>query len=293
MRSTKSERRTRWVAAFRGAKGWLGSALAFGKGRHPDAIRNTRIRGVSFTGTMPVPRNGETPSPRETNDEPRATSHERRNTKNGFTLVELLVALSVTSIILGAVAALAFAATSANDATNESARVNTELRTATLRLTELLSRAKLIAGTPSGDTVVWAHDNGDAAGYGAGNNQINAAEVVFMEVHSNKINLVTYTPTAWTVDWFRTSTFSIWLLKTGWAEYLMSTYGNRNELVILPRAANITCSLDTLPPYTRRIEISFDLQTDGIDHTHKITAYLRSHAGHLLDAAGEIAADDD
>jgi len=221
------------------------------------------------------------------------TKHERRTTKHGFTLVELLVALSVTSIILGAVAALAFAATSANDTTNEAARVNTELRTATLRITELLAHAKLIAGTPSGDIAIWAHDKGDAAGYGAGNNRVNAAEVVFMEVHSNKINLVTYTPTAWTLDWFRTTAFSIWLLKTGWAEYLMSIYGNRNELVVLPRAANIACSLDALPPYARRIEVSFDLQADGVDRTHKITVYLRSYAGHLLDAAGEIAADDD
>ena len=46
----------------------------------------------------------------------------RRQTPGGFTLVELLVALMVTSIILSAVATLAYAMTRANDQTSDTAQ---------------------------------------------------------------------------------------------------------------------------------------------------------------------------
>ncbi len=223
----------------------------------------------------------------------RTTKYKTRTTKYGFTLVELLVALSVSSVILGAVAALAYAATSANDSSNEAARVNTQLRTATLRITELIRHCKMIAGTPGGDIVIWVDDNGDSTGIGANNDQINAAELVFMEVHSNKINLVTYTPQSWSTAWFQTTVFTVASIKSSWAEMLLSSYGIRKELVVLPSATNITCSLDTLPPYTQYFELSFDLEADGIQRTHQISAHLQGYSGHLINASGEITGDDD
>jgi|GEM_PF-584191 len=224
----------------------------------------------------------------------RSTKSERRNTKYGFTLVELLVALSVSSIILGAVAALAFAATSANDATNEAARVNTELRTATLRITELIAHAKLIAGTPAGDIVIWARDNG------ANSNKIDADELVFIETTANKVKLVTYKArNPLLCSWLRLEPIPISKIQAGFPKTAQNLLYERTDLIILPQAWNIACLLytpptsPTSPPYTRRVEISFDLEADGVRRAHKISAYLRAWAGHLLDDSGEIRERDD
>ena len=46
----------------------------------------------------------------------------------GFTLAELLVALTVSSIILAAVAALAYAVGSANDSTDDTERKQAQVR---------------------------------------------------------------------------------------------------------------------------------------------------------------------
>jgi len=43
------------VAAFRAAKGWFDPALAFGKGRHPDAIRTTKDELMSDFKPIPAP----------------------------------------------------------------------------------------------------------------------------------------------------------------------------------------------------------------------------------------------
>ena len=52
----------------------------------------------------------------------------RHNNGKGFTLVELLVALMVTSIILAAVATLAFAMGSVKDSTDDTSSKQAQLR---------------------------------------------------------------------------------------------------------------------------------------------------------------------
>ncbi|MHC4076272.1 MAG: PilW family protein [Planctomycetota bacterium] len=58
--------------------------------------------------------------------------------KKGFTLAELLIALMVTSIILAAVATLAFAMGSANDTGDDISAKQAQVRYATLRICELI-----------------------------------------------------------------------------------------------------------------------------------------------------------
>jgi len=62
----------------------------------------------------------------------------------GFTLVELLVALVVTSIILAAVATLAYALGTVNDSSNDTAVKQAQLRYATLRISDLIKYSKLV-----------------------------------------------------------------------------------------------------------------------------------------------------
>ncbi len=84
-----------------------------------------------------------------------------RNTryKKGFTLVELLVALIVSSVILAAVATLAFAMSSANDATDDTSSKQAQVRYATMRISELVRHCRLIYARSSSDLAVWRADN--------------------------------------------------------------------------------------------------------------------------------------
>ena len=62
----------------------------------------------------------------------------------GFTLVELLVALMVSSIVLSAVATLAYATSSAKEATDDMGREQAQLRQASMRLTDLIKQSNQI-----------------------------------------------------------------------------------------------------------------------------------------------------
>ena len=68
-----------------------------------------------------------------------------RNTrlKNGFTLVELLVAMMVASVIFAAVAALAYGLSTANQSTDDTCQKQAQLRYATVRIAELIKISKL------------------------------------------------------------------------------------------------------------------------------------------------------
>ena len=75
--------------------------------------------------------------------------------KNGFTLVELLVALIVTSIILTAVSTLAFALSSANKATGQMSRSQAQVRLTTLRIQEIIRNCNLVCYAGNNDIAIW------------------------------------------------------------------------------------------------------------------------------------------
>lgn len=80
---------------------------------------------------------------------------------SGFTLVELLMALIVTSIVLAAVATLANAATSAKKATDAMGREQGQLRQLTLYLTDMIRRANGVTSSSEGEFVLWHDTNCD------------------------------------------------------------------------------------------------------------------------------------
>lgn len=79
----------------------------------------------------------------------------------GFTLVELMVALLVSSVVLSAVATLAYATTSASTATDELGREQSTLRHVTVRLTDLIMRADGIITASDGGFELWHDTNTD------------------------------------------------------------------------------------------------------------------------------------
>ena len=81
----------------------------------------------------------------------------------GFTLVELLVALMVTSIVLTAVATLAYAVGRANDSSDDTAVKQAQLRYATLRISELIRHSKLVCTATANHIELWLADVNESA----------------------------------------------------------------------------------------------------------------------------------
>ncbi len=94
--------------------------------------------------------------------------------KAGFTLAELILALSVMSVILAAAATLAFAMSSAESATNKMGEKQARLRFSTMRVRELARNSCMVFTTANG-VVFWKDDvNGDG--------QINGNEITILKV---------------------------------------------------------------------------------------------------------------
>ncbi len=204
-----------------------------------------------------------------------------RNTKyeSGFTLVELLMALIVTGIILGAVATLAYAIGAANDAADDTAPKQAQVRYATIRISELIRHCRLVFDETSEGLGVWrADDNGDG--------QINADEVVYVSKGpgGDRLQFIEFldeSNPAYSV----LGTIIQALLSSGFSEVYTT---------LIPECSNVQLVTDVLPPQSRAVSIFFDLEESGVTHSYQIEATLRAWAGHLLDGSGElVSADDD
>ena len=80
---------------------------------------------------------------------------------NGFTLVELMIALMVASIVLAAVATLAGATTAADNVTNQMGREQAQLRMVSMRLTDLIRRANRVTISAVNGFQLWHDNNAD------------------------------------------------------------------------------------------------------------------------------------
>jgi prepilin-type N-terminal cleavage/methylation domain-containing protein len=197
--------------------------------------------------------------------------------KTGFTLIELLLALIVTGIILAAVTTLAFAVSVANDTVDDTSQKQSQVRYATLRISDLIRHCKLICGTPNGDLAVWKADSND-------DGQININELIFIEkgASADYLRLCEFPPSD-------TSIVSLNSIQT------LSTSGYSVTYVqLVPECENVQFSLDTTPPFTRYVSISFDVLENENNRKYQINISLSSWAGNLLDAGGNnIISDDD
>jgi prepilin-type N-terminal cleavage/methylation domain-containing protein len=212
------------------------------------------------------------------------TKYEIQNTKygKGYTLIELLVALIVSSIILAAVATLAFAMSSANDASDDTSIKQAQVRYATLRVSELVRHCKLICGTPGDDLAIWKADtNGDSL--------ININELVYIERGSSAdyLRLCEFPASA-------TSTITLSGIETLSPESYSKSSITRATLI--PQCSNVDFLVDVESPLAKSkfLSISFDLVENNSVRHYQINTTLRSWAGNLLNAAGTaIVSDDD
>jgi len=203
-----------------------------------------------------------------------------RNTKyeSGFTLAELLMALIVTGIILGAVATLAYALGAANDAADDTTWKQAQVRYATLRISELIRHCRLVFDETSEGLGVWrADDNGDG--------QINADEVVYVSKGPGGDCLQF-------IEFLDESNQAYSVLGTI-IQALLSSGFSEEYTTLIPECSNVQFVTDVSPPQSRSVSIFFDLEESGVTHSYQIKTTLRAWAGHLLDGSGELVSVDD
>ena len=210
--------------------------------------------------------------------------------ENGFTLVELLVALMVTSIILTAVATLAFALGTVNDSSNDTAVKQAQVRYATLRISELIRHCKLICGTPDNDIVIWKADDNP------NNDRIDVLELAYIERGNNRdyIRILEFsTCPGWLEIWFRILPWQRSALEEGWRKSWFISHCGETYTRLIQECSNVECLLDIAEPQTQFVSISFDLEENGVTHHYQINASLQGWAGNLLNSSGEIVYGDD
>jgi prepilin-type N-terminal cleavage/methylation domain-containing protein len=208
-----------------------------------------------------------------------------KNTRhnNGFTLLELLVALIVTSIVTTAVVTLAYALNSVNNATDDTSRKQAHVRFATVRISDLIRHCKLVCYASADELAVWTGDvNADG--------KINIGELTYIEAGAahDHLWLYTFTPSSSA----EISLGSIGALATSW----WSAYGSQDPPIhLIPECSNVTFYTDDWVslPRSRLVSITFDVVENDATCQYQINAMLRGWAGNLLDASGNIVSDDD
>jgi len=215
----------------------------------------------------------------------------RHKNRNAFTLVELLVALMVTSIVFTAVATLAYALGGVNETSSDKAEKQAQLRYATLRISELIRHSKLVCGTAEGDLAIWRADDND-------NGEINPSELVYLEPGASRdyLRLLDFPSAA---DWLGPLKLKLSDIRYGTTKsdliLLCDIFlCDERRVVLVPECSNVQF-LGDLTPQSKFVSISFELVENDIVRQYQINAALRGWAGHLLDSAGDslVTGDDD
>jgi len=204
----------------------------------------------------------------------------------GFTIIELLVGMLITSIVLSAVATLAFAMSVASTASEDTAVKQAQLRQATLRVRDLVGTCKLLCAAPGNDLVVWrADDNADR--------QINVNELVYIE-RGETCTLLRLCQFSSTDN--PPVTLGDLALAATKSQFLSTCSVTYTPLV--PQSKDVAFAFYPVPPpltHVKCLMVSFTVTENGADHRYEIVAALRAHAANLLNPAGDavVTTDDD
>jgi len=210
----------------------------------------------------------------------------------GFTLAELLVAMMITSLILGAVAAIAHAMSSANDKAEISSTSQAQVRFASHRINEMIKFSRLVFDIPGEGIAVWVNDDG-FGGFGEGDDKVNPAELTFLRFNNGNLEYIRYSPTYSSESWFEQKAFTVTEIQSGLAQTLLDSQCDKSAITIVSSASSGRFVLDTFAPFTRQVTIEFEVEENGINRSYKINTAVLGWAGYLLDSSGEIVSSDD
>ena len=206
--------------------------------------------------------------------------------KKGFTLAELLVALMVTAIVLAAVGSLAYAMSSAKDASDDTSLKQAHVRSATMRITELIRNAKLICATPTDAIVIWRADTDS-------NKKINSDELVYIQSNAarDKIQLIQYNrPAAYN------TTFTLAQIRSGAAKTSLDGACVKTTVELIPQCSGVVFRLDNaIPQKSKLASVKFTITENDAARTYEICGAVMGPAFNLLSSAANpvIVSDDD
>lgn len=201
--------------------------------------------------------------------------------KRGLTLVELLVALSVSSVILAAVATLAYALGRSSEGMDNMGRNQAQVRYATLRLTDMIRQARLVCYADTESFALWAEDDD-------GNDQINVSEIVYVDKGEagdmlRLCQLSSATNPSVALGDIGSLGSNWWTAYSASAAYT----------VLIPSCSNVQFGYDALPPAGEFVTVSFELSENGRMQPYEVCGCLRGRAENLLNAAGDALISDD
>jgi prepilin-type N-terminal cleavage/methylation domain-containing protein len=206
----------------------------------------------------------------------------RENKYKGFTLAELLMAIWVMSIIVAAVAALAFALGTANDMEDNTADVYSRIRYTTVRISELLRSSKLICANSGTSVAIWRADyNSDK--------KIEPNEIVYLESSNKCINLVSFQPSGAVVG----TAILPADITSGQARTWLAANTQVNSITLVNNCSSVFFTTDQPAPSAKQLNILFTITQKGIVREYQISDKLRCYAGYLLDDGGQLKAVDD
>lgn len=215
----------------------------------------------------------------------------KRPNYQGFTLVELLIGMVVTGIVLAAVATLAFALGAANQTSGDMSQKQAQVRFATLRISELIRHCKLICGTTGDDIAIWKADDNPENGV------IDVLELAYIERGSSAdyIRILEFSDCPGSFGlWFRSVPGQVDAVAQTWLKDILISQCEKRYIQVLPQCSNVQFGFDVLPPYSRFVDISFDLVENDVAHRYQINAGLRCWAENLLSKTGvSLVGDDD
>lgn len=203
---------------------------------------------------------------------------------SGFTLVELLVSLTMSAVILTAVATFAYAVGTADDASKQKKQQQVQMRFATLRISELIRSSRLICGVTGDDIALWrSDDNGDG--------QINVSELIYIENvdHGSGIRLVEFSSHTMYED----IVVELGDITSGSLKSWLKDNYDESYTLLVSDCDGVWFLTDLSPPWSRFASIQFRLLADDTNAKYQISAALRSWAGHLLDFSGTMLVSDD
>lgn len=116
----------------------------------------------------------------------------RRSRRGGLTVVELLLALTITAIISLAISSMLFAVSHGTDSSNDMRALLLRQRLVAARLNALIRSSHMVLATGSNYVVLWTHDANNSG-------TPNRAEVRYLELNTVSGELWSY-KTVWPVS---------------------------------------------------------------------------------------------
>lgn len=209
-------------------------------------------------------------------------TRQRTAGRGGFTLVELLVALTISSIVLTAVGTLAHAMSTAIEQTDEMGERQAEVRFATMRLTELV-RSSVRIWRIDYNVVLWEGDSND-------DGVINGLELTYIQTQAgaDELAVVTFPEQAQRV----TPSGII----NGTAKAELVSYGDKySKLSLLKQCSSVSFEVDPSlnDENPRFVDIYFDITDNGVTSSYQICATRMGSADNMFDSSGNLLTGDD